>query len=159
VGGRDSSHARARRLERRNTGSELGARIVAALPAIAFAIAIVWAGGVVFAVGLILLGLVCLHELYNMFDRAHPARLAGFLALIGMLLAAHYGGRNQLTLAATLAIPLTFFLIVAQRRGGAPGVSVTLLGIFWIGLALGHAVRSEERRVGKECRSRWSPYH
>ena len=24
---------------------------------------------------------------------------------------------------------------------------------------LGAAVRSEERRVGKECRSRWSPYH
>src|SRR2546425_11001716 len=25
--------------------------------------------------------------------------------------------------------------------------------------ALGVAARSEERRVGKECRSRWSPYH
>ena len=24
--------------------------------------------------------------------------------------------------------------------------------------SIGH-VRSEERRVGKECRSRWSPYH
>src|SRR5256885_15110844 len=24
---------------------------------------------------------------------------------------------------------------------------------------LGDSVRSEERRVGKECRSRWSPYH
>ena len=23
----------------------------------------------------------------------------------------------------------------------------------------GHLLRSEERRVGKECRSRWSPYH
>ena len=23
----------------------------------------------------------------------------------------------------------------------------------------GFALRSEERRVGKECRSRWSPYH
>ena len=23
----------------------------------------------------------------------------------------------------------------------------------------GNLVRSEERRVGKECRSRWSPYH
>src|SRR5260370_32329241 len=23
----------------------------------------------------------------------------------------------------------------------------------------GQSVRSEERRVGKECRSRWSPYH
>jgi phosphatidate cytidylyltransferase len=132
--------ARARRLERRNAGSDLGARIFAALPAIAFAIAIVWAGGVWFAIGLILLGLVCLHELYAMFDRAHPARLAGFLALIGMLLAAHYGGREDLLLALVLSLPLTFFVVVAQRRGGAPSVSVTVLGIFWIGLALGHAV-------------------
>ena len=23
----------------------------------------------------------------------------------------------------------------------------------------GYSLRSEERRVGKECRSRWSPYH
>ena len=28
-----------------------------------------------------------------------------------------------------------------------------------IQLALDDAGRSEERRVGKECRSRWSPYH
>ena len=27
--------------------------------------------------------------------------------------------------------------------------------LMWIGMAW----RSEERRVGKECRSRWSPYH
>ena len=33
--------------------------------------------------------------------------------------------------------------------------AITLLGL-GIGAAL---VRSEERRVGKECRSRWSPYH
>src|SRR5260221_8856173 len=26
-------------------------------------------------------------------------------------------------------------------------------------LGLGYEPRSEERRVGKECRSRWSPYH
>ena len=26
-------------------------------------------------------------------------------------------------------------------------------------LLYGLGVRSEERRVGKECRSRWSPYH
>ena len=29
--------------------------------------------------------------------------------------------------------------------------------IAWFGIRLGP--RSEERRVGKECRSRWSPYH
>ena len=27
------------------------------------------------------------------------------------------------------------------------------------GVILGQRIRSEERRVGKECRSRWSPYH
>ena len=28
-----------------------------------------------------------------------------------------------------------------------------------LALAFGVSSRSEERRVGKECRSRWSPYH
>ena len=28
-----------------------------------------------------------------------------------------------------------------------------------IGKFIGGGFRSEERRVGKECRSRWSPYH
>ena len=32
---------------------------------------------------------------------------------------------------------------------------LNMIGIPNIGLA----IRSEERRVGKECRSRWSPYH
>ena len=29
----------------------------------------------------------------------------------------------------------------------------------WYAEELGFGARSEERRVGKECRSRWSPYH
>src|SRR3989449_10732821 len=32
-----------------------------------------------------------------------------------------------------------------------------ILSVPW--RAVAHAGRSEERRVGKECRSRWSPYH
>ena len=31
--------------------------------------------------------------------------------------------------------------------------------ILGIDRILGNLTRSEERRVGKECRSRWSPYH
>ena len=34
--------------------------------------------------------------------------------------------------------------------------AATILGRWWIGF---RELRSEERRVGKECRSRWSPYH
>jgi phosphatidate cytidylyltransferase len=134
------SRQRARRSARRNTGSDLGARIVAAIPAIAFAIAIVYIGGLVWVAGLAALGLVCLHELFEMFDRAHPTRLAGFIGLIGLLVAAHYGGRGDLLLVLMATVPLTFLLIQLQPRGGAPGVSVTLLGVVWVGGALGHAV-------------------
>ena len=36
-------------------------------------------------------------------------------------------------------------------------VSTVLAGV--LGVLTAVALRSEERRVGKECRSRWSPYH
>src|ERR1044072_2486151 len=32
-------------------------------------------------------------------------------------------------------------------------------GLTRLGYTIDPVVRSEERRVGKECRSRWSPYH
>ena len=40
------------------------------------------------------------------------------------------------------------------------GVALFLFGMSLMGDGLKKvAGRSEERRVGKECRSRWSPYH
>ena len=38
---------------------------------------------------------------------------------------------------------------------------ISIDGCVWAGNVEMHrrASRSEERRVGKECRSRWSPYH
>src|SRR3712207_5558501 len=38
-----------------------------------------------------------------------------------------------------------------------PELPIAMLACARIGAI--HSVRSEERRVGKECRSRWSPYH
>ena len=32
-------------------------------------------------------------------------------------------------------------------------------GLGFIKMSMNYYTRSEERRVGKECRSRWSPYH
>ena len=54
-----------------------------------------------------------------------------------------------------------FVGVDALAAVGATGsVSFLILG-FTQGLTTGFTVltRSEERRVGKECRSRWSPYH
>src|SRR5256886_10235205 len=44
-------------------------------------------------------------------------------------------------------------LLVGQGAGGRPTASAV------VGDLIDLARRSEERRVGKECRSRWSPYH
>ena len=40
-------------------------------------------------------------------------------------------------------------------RLGVPGFD----SLFESGYGIPSGARSEERRVGKECRSRWSPYH
>src|SRR5687768_18227580 len=44
---------------------------------------------------------------------------------------------------------------LAARRGGNDGPIAAADDA----LGLRRRLRSEERRVGKECRSRWSPYH
>jgi len=43
------------------------------------------------------------------------------------------------------------------RFGEIPPVGMVFLRLITSSLIL--LARSEERRVGKECRSRWSPYH
>jgi phosphatidate cytidylyltransferase len=120
--------------------SDLGARILAAVPAIGVALFLVIEGGVVFALGLFAFGCVCMHELYAMYARARPVRLAGFLALAGLLAAALYGAQYQVLLVAVSALPLLFVLTLLQRRPSFWGMLVTLLGIFWIGLPLAYAV-------------------
>ncbi|MGZ4269328.1 MAG: phosphatidate cytidylyltransferase [Solirubrobacteraceae bacterium] len=136
-----TSRERARRTARRNAGSELGGRILVAIPAIAFALFIVIAGGWFFVAGIALLGIVCLHELFAMFSFTHPSRLGGFIGLAGLLVAAHLGSASTVLLAFVAAIPVLFLLAVAQREhAGAPGVSVTILGLAWVGLGFAHAV-------------------
>src|SRR5260370_32834438 len=52
-----------------------------------------------------------------------------------------------------LAIVRVVGILQGQLDGLTQQMRPTLLGLGEL------AVRSEERRVGKECRSRWSPYH
>jgi phosphatidate cytidylyltransferase len=129
-----------RRNRRREPRSELSGRLLAAVPAIAVALFLVIEGGLVFALGMFVLGVVGMHELYAMYKRAYPARLGGFIALAGLLAAALYGGQFQILLVAVAALPLVFGLTLAQPRPSVGGIAVTLLGIYWIGFALAHAV-------------------
>ena len=138
---RGPSERRAGRARRRNTRSELGARVLTAIPAIAFALVVVGVGNWVFVVALVLLGWICLHELFAMFQFANPSRLAGFVGLAGLLVAAHLGDQPAVLGAYVACVPLVFALCVLQpRHAGMPGIAVTMLGLTWIGLAFAHAV-------------------
>ena len=99
-------------------------------------------GGLVFALGLILLGVLCLRELYEMMRRARPIDIAGFLTLAALCLTALYGEKGQLLIVLVVALPLTFFLaLVRPRRENVSwGIAATLFGVVWIGLAFAHAV-------------------
>jgi phosphatidate cytidylyltransferase len=123
-----------------STRSDLAARVLVALPAVAFALFIVIEGGLIFTLGVMALGLICLHELYAMYDRAHPVRLAGFLAFAALLLAALYGGQYQILLVAVCALPVLFGFTLLQPNPSVGGMAITLLGIYWIGFGLAHAV-------------------
>jgi len=131
---------RARRRAAEQGGSEVGSRVAVALPAIALALFLVIEGGIVFALGLFVLGCACMHELYGMYARASPARLAGFVSLAALLLAALYGDQYQVLLVAVASLPLVFGAVLLSPRPSVGGLALTLLGVYWIGFALAHAV-------------------
>src|SRR3712207_5239036 len=74
---------------------------------------------------------------------AFDGRLTATLALLGAT-----GAPGEVTKLATLGT-ITAPLVVAVGLGDEPSGSAPDL----------ETLRSEERRVGTECRSRWSPYH
>jgi phosphatidate cytidylyltransferase len=139
---------RARRPPRRRTGSDLGLRILVAIPAIAYAIFIIVSGGWVFAIGILVLGIVCLHELFRMYETVRPVKLAAFIALAGIAVAAVEGSERQVLLALVASFPLMFLLGIATPREGGPSLtaamSLTMFGVVWVGMAIGHAVLLRE---------------
>ena len=66
----------------------------------------------------------------------------------------HTGGFSAAT-AGEAAVDSTGKTTAGESSGGksATGKTTTIKS------TTGSDTRSEERRVGKECRSRWSPYH
>ena len=124
----------------RRGGSDLKARILVAVPLGLGALALVIAGGAVLAVGLFVLGALCLHELFQMYESAHPVRLAAWIALAALLAVGSLAGPQQVLLAFVLCFPMLFALTVLQRDAGMASFAITLVAITWIGLGLAHAV-------------------
>jgi len=81
--------------------------------------------------------LIALHELYWMTRTLRPVVLAGYLGALAALLGASLGGADW-ALAGLMSTLLLTFVI----KGGLStvSVSVTVLGVTWIGLGLAHAL-------------------
>ena len=128
-------------------GSDLVGRVGIAVPGALVAIVFVDLGGIAWALLMIVLGSICLSELYRLLERWRPVSIVGFAALIGMCLVARSHGPGDVLEVAVAAVPVVFLGLVA-RGSGSGGATVaiasTLLGIYWIGFAFAHAVLLRE---------------
>jgi phosphatidate cytidylyltransferase len=140
-GGSDGGADRPRR-----SGSDLGGRVLVAVPAAIAVIAVNAFGGPIWALALLAVGILAMHELYALLRPVQPVAVAGFIALAGMLAAALYGTQFHILLAAVSIVPVLFVLTATGpvREHATLSMSTTILGIYWIGFALAHAVLLRE---------------
>jgi phosphatidate cytidylyltransferase len=130
-----------RRKRGRGSG-ETAKRILVALPWIVFAIAITVAGGIVFTLAMIAIGVVALREFDAIAQRYRPLVIPAYVAVAALVIAAHFGTAFNVLYVLAASIPLIFaFAARPQHQEGATvSIGVTLLGVLWIGIPLAHAV-------------------
>jgi phosphatidate cytidylyltransferase len=124
--------------------------VAVGVPAALLAIFLVVQGGAVFALGIYVLGLIALGELYTLMARVRPAALAGFLTLGAMIAAALYGEPRQVLMVLAAAFPVTFSLALLRprREHVSWAIAATLFGVLWVGIAMVHAVFLREAPHG-----------
>jgi phosphatidate cytidylyltransferase len=127
---------------RRRGGGETAKRILVALPWIAFAIAITVAGGIVFMLAMIAIGVVALREFDAMARRYRPLVIPSYVAVAGLVIAAHFGSAFNVLYVLAGSVPLIFAFAARpqHQQGSTVSMGVTLLGVIWIGIPLAHAM-------------------
>lgn len=121
-------------------------RVLFALPWIAFAIAIVVAGGLTFAIAMVAIGAICLREYLVMTRPLRPIGIAAYLAVTALILAAYLGTAFNVLLVFAASFPAIFLLGAERKRREeiTASIAITLLGVVWIGIPLVHAVLLRE---------------
>ena len=96
---------------------------------------------------------------YGVFHAAGPGH--GKAVIASYLVANEETARRGVVLsfASALLQALVAVLIVGVGAWLLNATARTMCGAERVIEIASYALRSEERRVGKECRSRWSPYH
>lgn len=129
--------------KRRRRGSgETAKRVLVALPWIAFAIAITVAGGIVFSLAMVAIGIVALREWGVIASRYRPLLVPAYIAVTALIVAAYLGTAFNVLYVIAGTFPLLFFFAARPQHqdGATVSIGVTLLGALWIGIPLVHAV-------------------
>ena len=129
------------RRPRRGSG-ETAKRVLVALPWIAFAIAITVAGGAVFALAMVAIGIVAIREYAGIAERFRPLLIPAYVSVAALIAAAYLGTSFNVlyVIAATGPLLFAFAAKASHREGATVSLGVTLLGVLWIGIPLAHAV-------------------
>jgi phosphatidate cytidylyltransferase len=132
--------------------SDLLDRIIIGVPAATLAVVMIVLGHEWFALTALFLGGAAIGELWQMYERVGPVRLAGFLAILAFVLAAYYGGEHQVLLVAVCVFPVMFALAMVTPGGPSmtARMSLTVMGIYWIGFAVAHAVLLRQLPHGRD---------
>jgi phosphatidate cytidylyltransferase len=122
--------------------SETTSRVVAAIPWVIFAVAIVGIGGELFMAALIVLAILGLREFFRMAEPERPFLLPGYAVAGGMVIAAHYGSAFHIVLVFAAIFPAAFAFAAARQSHEAITISIaiTILGVGWMGIGFSHAV-------------------
>ena len=128
--------------ERSRRRSETVRRVLWAIPLIVLAVAVIVAGGEIFAAAMIAFAWIGLTEFFNMSARARPMQGVAFAAVAGMIIAAHYGDSFHMVLAGVAFFPVMLAVGVMRPtlKNLTWSMAVTTFGIVWIGLPFAHAV-------------------
>lgn len=137
---RAAARAPARRPRRGSPRSELVGRLLVAIPAVVYAIVIIALGEWWFALGILPLAIIATGELFDLYADAEPVRLAGFIGVVALILAAYFGDGVHVLLTLLAFFPVLFAVTLMQRRAGTLGMAITVFGVVWIGVSLAHGV-------------------
>lgn len=128
--------------KRRRGGGETAKRVLVALPWIVFAIAITVAGGPIFALAMVGLGIVALGEFAGIAGRYRPLVIPAYISVAGLIAAAYLGTSYSVLMVLAASVPLLFAFAAraGYREGATVSLGITLLAVVWIGVPLAHAV-------------------
>ncbi len=126
--------------------NETAKRLLVAIPWVILLIAIIVAGGPVFAVAIAMFGCLGLREFFLMSSAARPLQWVAYAGVVGMVAAAYFGTAFNLLMLMAAPFLLLFILAAARddRKNITTSMAITIFGLFWIGIPMAHAVLLRE---------------